>query len=196
LEKIQHHPVLSTAAIGFGFVFIHPFVDGNGRLHRYIIHHILAKNNFTAQGIIFPISASILHYIEKYRNVLEQYSHSILPFIQWKTTVNNNVEVTNDTADLYKYYDATLQAEFLFDCIQDTIENIIPQEVKYLQQYDNFKNYLDNSFEMPDNMVALLVKLLSQNDGILSKKKRDTDFTALTDEEVKIIEQQYKDIFE
>ena len=52
--------VLNAASIAFGFVFIHPLVDGNGRLHRYIIHHILSKNNFTPQGIIFPISASIL----------------------------------------------------------------------------------------------------------------------------------------
>jgi Fic family protein len=196
LDETQYHPVLAAAAIAFGFVFIHPFVDGNGRLHRYIIHHILAKNNFTPQGIIFPISASILQYIETYRKVLQQYSHSVLPFMQWKTTTDNNVAVTNETADLYKYYDATAQAEFLFDCIKDTIENIIPQEVKYLQQYDEFKNFVDNEFEMPDKMVALLVKLLSQNNGILSKNKRENDFAALTDEEVKIIEQRYTNVFD
>lgn len=196
LEETQYHPVLAAAAIAFGFVFIHPFVDGNGRLHRYIVHHVLAKNKFTPQGIIFPVSASILHYIENYRKVLEQYSHSILPFIQWETTTDNNVKVTNQTADFYKYYDATLQAEYLFDCIQDTISNIIPQEVKYLQQYESFKNYIDNAFEMPNKMVALLVKLLTQNDGILSKNKRETEFAALSNEEVNQIEANFKNAFE
>ena len=33
--------VLAAAVIAFGFVFIHPFVDGNGRIHRYLIHHVL-----------------------------------------------------------------------------------------------------------------------------------------------------------
>ncbi len=196
LDSNQYHPVLAAATIAFGFAFIHPFVDGNGRLHRYIMHHVLAKNNFTPQGIIFPVSASILNHIADYRSVLQKYSHSILPFMQWQTTTDNNVSVLNETADYYKYYDATAQAEFLFDCIKDTIENIIPQEIKYLQQYDEFKNFIDNEFEMPDKMVALLVKLLSQNNGILSKNKRENDFEALTNEEVKKIERQYKEIFE
>ena len=45
LEKSEFHPVLTATLIAFGFVFIHPFVDGNGRIHRYLIHHILAKMN-------------------------------------------------------------------------------------------------------------------------------------------------------
>jgi Fic family protein len=61
----------AAAAIAFGFVFIHPFVDGNGRLHRYIIHHVLAKKEFTKQGVIFPVSASILDHINDYKTVLE-----------------------------------------------------------------------------------------------------------------------------
>ena len=39
LEKSQFHPVLTAAKIAFGFVFIHPFFDGKGRKHRYLIHH-------------------------------------------------------------------------------------------------------------------------------------------------------------
>ena len=47
------------------------YVDGNGRLHRYIIHHILAKMNYTQQGMIFPISASILNHVKDYNKVLD-----------------------------------------------------------------------------------------------------------------------------
>ena len=54
---------LSAVVIAFGFAFIQPFEDGNGRLHRNIIHHVLAKRKFSQQGIIFPISASILDQI-------------------------------------------------------------------------------------------------------------------------------------
>ena len=66
--------VLAAAIIAFGFVFIHPFQDGNGRIHRYLIHHVLAQKRFSKQGIIFPVSASILDRIDEYRTALESYS--------------------------------------------------------------------------------------------------------------------------
>ncbi len=37
-------PIVSAAILAFGFVYIHPFEDGNGRLHRYLFHHVLALN--------------------------------------------------------------------------------------------------------------------------------------------------------
>jgi len=190
------HPVLSAASIAFGFVFIHPFVDGNGRIHRYIIHHLLSKLNFTPQGIIFPVSAAILEKLEDYRRVLEGFSHPLLDFISWKKTPNNNIEVLNDTIDYYRYFDATQQAEFLFDCVDYTINNIIPEEVKYLRQYDTFKNWLDDKFQMPDKTVALLVRFLEQNQGKISKRARTNEFSALTEAEAQEIETNFALCFE
>lgn len=195
LEKSGFHPVLTAAMIAFGFVFIHPFVDGNGRIHRYLIHHILAQMKYTPQGIIFPVSASILEQIDDYRKVLESYSHPLLDFIEWKATQDHNVEVLSDTADYYKYYDATPQAEFLFDCINFTIMTIIPEEVSYLKNYDQMKVWLDDNFEMPDKTVALLIRFLDQNNGVLSNRAQTKEFSALNNHEIQLIENQYKSIF-
>lgn len=192
MEESKFDAVLAGATIAFGFVFIHPFVDGNGRIHRYLMHHILSKMQFAQQGIIFPVSASILNHIDDYRTVLESYSHPILDFIEWKKTKSNNVEVLNDTIDFYRYFDATKQAEFLYDCVNDTIENVIPQEVDYLQKYDEMKSYLDDIFQMPDKTVAMLIRFLDQNGGKLSKRALEKEFSALTEEEVKEIEQHYQ----
>ncbi|MFV2057521.1 MAG: Fic family protein [Thiohalomonadales bacterium] len=195
LESAGFDAVLTAAEIAFGLVYIHPFADGNGRLHRYIIHHVLAKMNFARQGVIFPVSASILDHIDDYRNVLESYSHPLLEFIEWKPTANNNVEVLNETSDYYRYFDATKQAEFLYDCVQDTIENIIPNEVNYLDRYDEMKRYLDDNLEMPDKTVALLIRFIEKNNGQLSKRAREKEFDALTEEEVRDIENRYQEIF-
>lgn len=194
LEASTFHPVLTASLIAFGFVVIHPLSDGNGRIHRYLIHHILAKMRFTQQGIIFPVSASILDHIDDYRKVLEDFSHPILEFTEWIPTQENNVNVLNDTIDYYRYFDATPMSEFLFDCVDDTIKNIIPIEVGYLQKYDAFKRYLDNTFEMPDKIVADLVRFLEQNNGILSKRARTKEFKELTEHEIADIENQYKSI--
>ncbi len=191
----EFDPVLAAAIIAFGFVVIHPFVDGNGRIHRYLIHHVLAKKNFSHQGIIFPVSAAILDHIDDYRKVLESYSHPLLDLIEWKETPDHNVEVLNETIDYYRYFDATKFAEFLFDCVNDTIENIIPEEISYLQKYDDFKHFIDNEFEMPDKMVADLVRYLEQNNGKLSKIKRENNFPELTRDEVKQIENRFDEIF-
>lgn len=194
-ETTEFDAVLAATAVAFGFVFIHPLADGNGRLHRYIIHHILSRLNFAQQGIIFPVSASILDHIDDYRKILESYSHPILEFIKWKPTANNNVEVLNETIDYYRYFDATKQAEFLYDCVSDTIENIIPHEVEYLNNYDELKRYLENTYEMPDDMVALIVRFLEQNNGKFSKRAQSKELKALKEKEVMDIEKKFLEIF-
>jgi hypothetical protein len=138
----------------------------------------------------------MLNHIEDYRKVLESYASPLPEFIQWKETPDHNVEVLNETIDLYRYFDATRQAEFLCDCVKDTIENIIPQEISYLMRYDEFKRFLDNEFEMPDKTVSMLIRFLEQNKGKLSKRAQQKELNKLTDDEIKMIETNYKVIFE
>jgi len=187
--------VLAAAIIAFGFVFIHPFEDGNGRIHRYLIHHILAKKQFSQQGIIFPVSASILDRIDDYRKILELYSQPLMDFIDWDETEDHNVYVKNETIDFYRFFDATKQAEFLYDCVYDTIKNIIPAEVTYLQNYDEFKQFLDNEFEMPDKTVALIIRFLEHGDGRLTKRAKEKEFNKLSEEEITDIERKFIEIF-
>src|SRR5665648_1001912 len=90
----------------------------------------------------------------------------------------------NDSIDYYRYFDATLQSEFLFECVEYTINKIIPEEVAYLQNYDAMKSWLDDRFQMPDKTVALLIRFLEQNNSKISRRARDKEFSALTDEEI------------
>src|SRR5690606_4598991 len=96
--------VIAAAMISFGFGFTHPLVDGNGRLHRYLIHHVLVRKHFAPREIVFPVSAVMLERLEEYRKVLEHFSLPRLDLIEWSVTDDNNVEVTNDTIDLYRYF--------------------------------------------------------------------------------------------
>jgi Fic/DOC family len=195
LLKNEIDSIIVAAIIAFGFVFIHPFVDGNGRIHRYLIHHVLAKKGFSQQGIIFPISASILDKIVDYKKVLESYSIPLLDYIDWNETKDHNVEVTNETIDYYRYFDATKQAEFLYDCVNDTIERIIPAEIDYLTKYDAFKSKIEDNLEMPDSDIAMLARFLEQNNGKLSKRAKENEFSALTAIEIEMIEDVFLSIF-
>ena len=119
-------PVVAAATVAFGFVYIHPFEDGNGRLHRWLIHHVLACGGFNPSGLIFPISAVILRKIADYRRVLESYSRPLLSLIHWRPTLEGNVEALNETAAYYRYFDATSHAEFLYGCVAEAVEQDLP----------------------------------------------------------------------
>jgi phage regulator Rha-like protein len=119
----------------------------------------------------------------------------LLDLIEWRKTADNNIEVLNNTMDYYRYYDATKQAEFLFECVDYTINKIIPGEVSYLRSFDEMKSWLDERFQMPDRTTALLIHFLNHNNGKLSKRAREKEFESLTEKEITEIEQQYSSCF-
>lgn len=186
-------PVIEASALAFGFVYAHPFEDGNGRIHRYLIHHVLSKRAFNPPGIVFPVSAAILDRIDEYRAVLEDYSKRLLPLIEWKSTKDGNVRVTNDTGDFYRFFDATPHATFIYACVRQTIEHDLPEEARFLQHYDEFCFGLRAIVDMPNRTMDLLYRFLSQNDGKLSNRARTREFSELTNREVERIEALYVD---
>jgi hypothetical protein len=188
-------PVIAAAILAFGFVYIHPFEDGNGRVHRYLIHHILSKRGFNPPELVFPVSAAILDRIEEYRGVLEDYSRRLLPCIVWTPTENGNIRVQNDTGDFYKFFDATQHAEFLYSCVQRTIEKDLPEEADFLQRYDRFRGGLATFVDMPDRTMDLLFHFLHQNNGRFSKRAREKEFARLEAVEVDNIEALYEQCF-
>jgi Fic family protein len=183
--------VVAAAAVAFGFVYAHPFVDGNGRIHRYLIHHVLAQRGYNPAGVVFPVSAAIFERINDYRIVLEDYSKRLLPLIKWEPTDRGNVRVLNDTADYYRYFDATPHTEFLYACVKKTIEEDLPHETDHLRRYDQFRERIQSIVDMPDNTVDLLFRFFRQNGGRLSNRARDKEFAQLTDAEAAAAEQAY-----
>lgn len=188
-------PVIAATVLAFGFVYIHPFADGNGRIHRYLIHHVLAERGFNPPGVVFPVSAAILEQIDEYGRVLESFSSRLLPLIEWETTEQFNVRVLNDTADFYRFFDATPHAEFLYACVRKTIEEDLPNEADFLRRYDQFRQYITSFIDMPDRTIDLLFRFVHQSEGRLSKRARAYEFDALNDEEVQRIEHIYQEVF-
>jgi len=188
-------PVIAATLLSFGFVYIHPFEDGNGRIHRYLIHHVLAQRGFNPPGVVFPVSAAILEQIDEYGRVLKDYSERLLPVIDWEPTDEGNVRVLNDTGDFYRFFDATSHAEFIYACVRRTIEKDLPNEADFLRRYDLFRNMINRVVDMPDATIDLLFRFLHQNEGRLSNRARAREFEALSDEEAKRIEAIYSEEF-
>jgi Fic family protein len=57
----QIDPLVAAGVISFGFVFLHPFMDGNGRLSRFLIHHTLCRSGALANHLLLPVSVAMKH---------------------------------------------------------------------------------------------------------------------------------------
>lgn len=181
-----------AAITSFAFVFIHPFMDGNGRLHRLLIHDLLEHVRFTPPGMIIPVSAVMLRDRRAYDEALERFSTSIMPYIDWHWRDDGKggfeVVVENDTADLYRYFDATPQVEYLYRCIKEAIEVDLRNELTYVAQFDRGLRALQDHSAMPDRRAQLFVNLVIGN-GRIGTDKRQRHFPELTDEEVERFEE-------
>lgn len=189
------HPVVIASIVSFAFVFIHPFLDGNGRIHRFLVHYILAKENFTPPNVIFPVSATILDNIKQYDECLESFSKPLLDLINFEVDQNGVMTVNNETRIFYQYSDFTTIVEYLFQCIEKTIIEKFKHEVNFLLNYDKAKNEIQDIIDMPDRLIDLFIKFTAQNKGILSKHKRDSYFSFLTQDELSSLEEVIKNYF-
>ncbi len=180
-------PVVAAAVASFGFVFIHPFDDGNGRIHRYLIHHFLANRGVTPKGTIFPVSATMLNNLHEYDACLVSFSHSIMPLIEYRMNEDFSLDVPNETADLYRYFDATRMCEYLYDCVRKTIDSELKEELETLSAFAQARAALNAAVDLPEKQKNLLLKLCWQGKGTLSAAKRAAHFKEYSDEEMAAI---------
>ena len=190
LERIgtgEVNPMCVATIAGFGFVYLHPFEDGNGRLHRFLIHHSLAKLGLTPKGVLFPVSAAMLRNRAVYDQALESLSGKVDRLIEYTLDDAGHMTVAGETALLYRYPDLTVQTEYLFRVVADTIATDMRMEFGFLERYDQAMEAVDGIVQMPGVRASLLVRLILQNHGKLSKAKRG-QFPDLRDEEISAIE--------
>jgi Fic family protein len=180
--------IVAAAVSAFSFVFVHPFEDGNGRIHRFLFHAFLASRQFGPPGVVLPVSAAILRQKQDYDRVLDDFSRPLLEAIDWKLDDESGcLEVTNETFDLYRFFDATGCAEFLYERMSEAINQDLLQEATFLKLLDGALSAIRDTVDMPDKRAVLLAKICLHNGGRLSNSKRN-QFEELTDSEVGEIE--------
>jgi hypothetical protein len=181
--------LVCAAVISFAFNFLHPFSDGNGRIHRFLLHHVLAQHHFGPEGIILPVSAVILNRPREYDQALESFSKPLMERVEYTLDDRMRMTVTNDTADFYRYIDLTEATRITIEFIRETIETELPAELRFLTAYDGIRREMRDVVELPDRIADLFVKLCQQNGGTLSRRKRELpEFTPLTVTEIADLE--------
>jgi Fic family protein len=189
--------LVKAAIVSFGFVYTHPFEDGNGRIHRFLIHDILVRDGVVPNSTILPVSAQILARMEEYDRTLELVSKLVERKTKYSLNDSGTMTVHNpeEIEVMYRYPDLTNHTIFLARSIQTTVHQDIPKELLFLQRYDELKNKLRDIVDMPNNKIDRMIIFLHQNNGKLAKRKRQF-FEELEDKEVEKMEEEYRKIFE
>ncbi|MBI5244289.1 MAG: Fic family protein [Elusimicrobia bacterium] len=183
-------PLIHAAIVAYGFVFLHPFEDGNGRIHRFLIHNILALGGFWRdEGIILPISAAMLKNPADYDASLEAFSRPLMQLVEYSLDDEGRMTVNNDTALWYRYIDMTPQAEALSAFAEKAIDTELAGELAFLAGYDRAKTAIQGIVDMPDRQIDLFIRFCLQNQGRLSARKRTSHFDFLSNDEVGRLEQ-------
>jgi hypothetical protein len=188
--------IIKAAIVSFGYVYIHPFEDGNGRIHRFLIHDILVRDGIVPNGTILPVSAQILAHMDEYDTTLELLSKLIERKVKYDLNDAGKMFVNNASKieAIYRFPDLTNHTVFLARSIQDTVTNDIPEELYFLQCYDELRSDIQNIVDMPDNKVDRMILFLHQNKGKLASRKRDF-YKELLDNEIEQMERAYNQVF-
>jgi Fic family protein len=192
MKKGDVPAVIHAAAISYGLVFIHPFEDGNGRIHRFLIHNILSLRGVTPKGLMFPVSASMLKNQALYDHSLEAFSNLLMRLVEYDLDDEGRMTLAGETGRMYRYIDMTVQAETLYDFVMLTIEHELVEELNFLAGYDKTKKAIQEIVDMPDRLIDLFIQICLQNNGRLSLKKRESHFNFLTDNELARMEEAVK----
>jgi hypothetical protein len=166
--------MMHAAIVSFGLVYIHPFSDGNGRSHRYLIHDILKSRNLSGEDLIIPVSAAILQRQKDYDKVLETLSQPVMAMTDYDLIVeeNNKLVINNDLDYLYRYPDLTDHVCFLYKMMDSAITEDLLKEITFIIKFDSIKNFLNRSYDIPNKQLDLLTNVLLHNSGKISNSKR------------------------
>ena len=180
--------VIAATILSFAFVYIHPFSDGNGRITRYLIHNVLSLKHIMPEGLIFPVSAYMLKNISSYYDILNTFSKKFMSLVDYEMQ-DLEINVLTETKELYSFIDFTKHAEYLFDCIDNTLREDFTKELEYLGNYETTRILVKEVVDLPDVKLNNLIKFIKQNGNKLPNRRRSKDFAELTDKEISKLEQ-------
>jgi Fic family protein len=184
-------PLLRAALVSFGFVFAHPFNDGNGRLSRFLAHYALCQSGALPNGMILPLSTAMKRNERQYLQALQSFSVPArrLWNVVWLDGPNFNFELKGHDS-IYRYFDATDSVEFLARMALETLRTDLHSEVDFLACYDEVLRKTNDRFDVPGSTLANLIVMAFQNGGTFSQHRREQFRDRVSPEALEFIEQQ------
>ena len=166
-------PLVRATLVSFGFVFAHPYADGNGRLSRFLAHYTLRQSGALPNGYILPLSIAMKRNEPQYLQALQSFSRPArdLWSVLWIDRDNFTFEFKGH-GSIYRYWDATPCVEFMYKMAEETLRQDLQGEVEFLHCYDAVLGETDERFDIPGSTLSKLIRMAYQQGGVLSKNRR------------------------
>lgn len=171
-------PIIMGAVVSAGFVFAHPFMDGNGRLSRFLFHRVVCGSGLLKNGLVLPVSVAMKRHEKDYLGALQAFSKPARELwdVTWIDGDHFDIHFKGEP-EVYQYWDATPMAEFGLRMAQEALDKDLRAEGDYLARYDRVHAAVNSAIDMGSNDLALLVQFAVQNDGVIPGR-RIKQFTA------------------
>lgn len=178
-------PLARAAVIAFGFVYIHPMRDGNGRIHRFLINDTLARDRAIPEGVILPVSATITSSAEfraGYDRALEVFSR---PFMRRYATAYHFGETIDhedgtpsnfffddyeDARFAWRYPDLTEHVLYTARVVAHTVRTEMAEEARVLMVFQRALERIKDVVEMPDQDANRIIRSVKENGWKISGK--------------------------
>jgi hypothetical protein len=190
LERtVGQSPVMRSAVAAFGFVYMHPLADGNGRVHRFLINDVLRRDGAVAAPMVLPVSSLISSQAadrRAYDGILDTISAPLMQALTGQYAFDPKQTVYADgirsnfvfSADevarpVWRHLDLTPHVVYLANVLERTIKEDMREESRYLRSHAQARSAIKDVVEMPDAQIDRVIRSVQANQGQLSNVLRD-----------------------
>lgn len=177
-------PVMRAAVAAFGFVYIHPLADGNGRVHRLLVNDVLRRDGVVQAPMILPVSALIASDAAErraYDRILDAVSRPLMRTLvgTWHFAETRTVHADGIASNFvfdgvaaarpaWRYPDLSPHVAYLADVVQRTIREDMREESRHLRSHGRARAAIKEIVEMPDEPIDRVIRSILTNQGALS----------------------------
>ncbi len=167
-------PLVQAAVVSFAFVFVHPFMDGNGRLSRFLIHHCLGQSGRLPPGFLLPISVAMKKHEADYLQALTTFSKPArqLCKVSWAGDEHYSFEWVAEVDTWFRHMDLTEPVTFTLSMAEASLDTHMRQEVEFLELFDKVRRHISDRHDLRGSDLATLIVTIFQNGGTLSNNRR------------------------
>ena len=115
--------------------------------------------------------------------MLENFSRPVRQRTEYSPDALDTPATGND-AVYFRYFDATEQAEFLYRALERAVEDDLQHEISFLLGFYRACQQLNQLLDCPNHSLELFVRVVHQNNGTLSKTKKQSHFNWMTEAEL------------